>query len=164
MQKTLLHARLAAVLSTHPTVGGLMDLCEANFAMMQRLCPGLDRMRGEYESRLSGVAPLRLRILEQTAYTTLVQVTHFFPGDPAEEPDPEARLRVYRDARQLEVTELRQSMLPLARLYSHPGLLQKWRANFFVARWLQFCISQGHCFAVTGPVHRAGDRRTAAVA
>lgn len=160
----MLHERLNVLLATHPTVGGLMDLCEANFAIMRRLCPGLEKMRGEYESHPAGAVPLRLRILEQTTYTTLVQVTHFFPRDPGEDPDPEACLRVYRDARQVEVLALRQSMLPLARLYSHPGLVQKWRANLFVARWLQFCVSQGHCFAVTEAVRRSGRRRAAAVA
>jgi uncharacterized protein YqiB (DUF1249 family) len=141
-----------------------MELCEANFYLIQRLCPGLMGMRGAYESQLSGVAPLHLTILEQTAYTTLLQLTHLFPHDPGVDPDPDASLRVYRDACQVEVIELRQSVLPLARLYDHPGLEQKWRANLFVARWLRFCLAQGHCFAVTDQAHLHGDRYAAAIA
>ena len=164
MQKTALHDRLAPLLAARPTVGGLMELCEANFSLIQRLCPVLKRMRGGYESRPPGVAPLHLTIIEQTAHTTFVRLTHLFPHDSGLEPDPDASLRIYRDARQVEVLELRQSVLPVARLYAHPGLHQKWRANLFVSRWLQFCLAQGHCFAVAGQVHCRDDSFAAALA
>ena len=55
-------------------------------------------------------------------------------------------LRVYHDARQVEVENLRQQTLPTHKLYEAPGLLNKWRLNLFVAKWLVFCVRQGHLF------------------
>lgn len=164
MQRNVLNDRLVPLLTARPTVGGLMELCEANFALIQQLCPGLKRMRGEYESRPAGVARLHLTVVEQTAYTTLLRLTHLFSHEPGLDPDPDASLRIYRDARQVEVLELRQSVLPLARLYAHPGLEQKWRANLFVSRWLQFCLAQGHCFAMPETNYRRGGSYAVAIA
>ena len=59
-------------------------------------------------------------------------------------PDPDATLRVYHDAEQVEVLDLRQTVLPLPRGPHYPELRDKWRANLFLSKWLSFCISQGH--------------------
>ena len=64
----------------------------------------------------------------------------------AEQADPDALLRVYHDARQVEVEALRQQTLPTHRLYEAPGLMNKWRVNLFVFKWLVFCLRQGHLF------------------
>jgi uncharacterized protein YqiB (DUF1249 family) len=91
---------------------------------------------------------LYLEIQEQAPYTTQVRLTHLFadPGADAPRPDPDVCLRVYHDARQVEVLDLSQSVLPLRRIYAHPALADKWRANLFLSKWLAFCVRQGHCF------------------
>ena len=124
-----------------------MEICDQNYRWVMRLAPGLASMSEVHQSRPHGTAPLHLEILEQTPYTTLVRLTHLFVHDGPPDADPDIRLRLYHDARQCEVISLRQSILPLDRLYHHPGLEQKWRANQFVDRWLQFCLLQGHRFA-----------------
>lgn len=134
------------MLARGPTVGALMDLCEGNFLMLARLMPRVTEMTGEYVSHPTGAAPLQLEVLEHTPYTTLVRLTHLFGHEGSGEPDPDARLRIYHDARQAEVVDLRQSVLPLGGLYDAPGLVQKWRANHFAWRWLQFCLEQGYSF------------------
>jgi len=137
--------RLHQILGTRPTVGTLMELCESNYQLLLRLAPALASLRGRHLSQRAKAADLHLQVLEQTAYTSLVRLTHYFVDDGHCEPD--AELRIYHDARQVEVVNLRQSALPMERLYDHPGLEQKWKANQFVARWLLFCLSQGHLFA-----------------
>ena len=63
------------------------------------------------------------------------------------EPEPDVLLRVYHDAEQVEVIDLKQSSLPVHSLYEAPGLLNKWQVNLFVSKWLAFCVYQGHRFS-----------------
>lgn len=157
MRRRTVNARVRAWLSGGPTVGNLMELCERNFTLLGRLSPDLAVMAGAYRSVVPGAAALQLDVLEQNRYTTVVRLTHVFAGDGCHDPDPDARVRIYHDARQAEVVELRQSVLPVAGLYDHPGLQQKWRANLFLGRWLQFCIVQGHSFTNAEPERRRHD-------
>jgi uncharacterized protein len=151
-----------------PTVGGLMALCEENFILLSRLAPHLKEQRGLIVSRRLGNVDLHLTIVEQSRFTSLVRLTHWFPG-PAlgwgphpysgrtGEPvgfgaDPDARLRIYHDARQVEVLDLHQTALPLRAQYQPPALDAKWYANLFLGKWLRFCLDQGHRF---GPGYEA---------
>lgn len=150
MQFALDRAFLLKLIAGHPDVGALMSLCEENFALLRRLAPELNTYPvGQHFSRRPGTVDLSLEIEEQARYTTLVHLTHRFTDaeTPETHSDPDARLRVYHDARQVEVLELRQSILPLRTQYAHPALADKWRANLFLSKWLMFCLRQGHGFA-----------------
>jgi len=146
MQARLDQSRTMKLLSSAPTVGALVELCEQNYRLVLSLAPDLVAFSGLQRSQPHGTAALHLHVLEQTSYTTLVRLTHLFVHDGRPDPDPDIHLRLYHDACQSEVISLRQSILPLERLYHHPGLEQKWRANQFLSRWLQFCLLQGHQF------------------
>lgn len=134
------------LLCTEPTVGALMDLCEESYGHLLRMVPGLGTEQGAHRSSLDGHVDLHLHILEQARYTTLLRLTHRFEGGTGPGQEPDAVLRAYHDARQVEVLELRQQDLPLERLFESPGLRNRWRANLFVSRWLAFCARQGHRF------------------
>ncbi|WP_242523147.1 DUF1249 domain-containing protein [Thiocystis minor] len=138
----------ACLLSGRPNVGALMSLCEENHGRLLRLAPRLRDATGRLTSRRSGGVDLLLEVEEQAPYTTQLRLTHVFhlPGSTDPRPDPNARLRVYHDARQVEILDLRQSVLPLRGGYQHPALADKWQANLFLAKWLTFCLRQGHCF------------------
>lgn len=142
----------ACVLSGRPNVGALMSLCEENHGRLLRLAPGLRDAAGRLTSRRGGGVDLLLEVEQQARYTTQLRLTHVFhlPGSTDPRPEPNARLRVYHDARQVEVLELRQSALPLRGGYRHPALADKWQANLFLAKWLTFCLRQGHCFQYRG--------------
>ncbi|QIK39107.1 DUF1249 domain-containing protein [Caldichromatium japonicum] len=125
---------------------------------LRRLAPGLrDYPLGRLISRCPGAVDLALEIEAQAPYTTSLRLTHLFAAS-AGHSEPDARLRVYHDARQVEILSLRQSILPLRVGYAPPALSDKWRANLFLSKWLQFCCSQGHGFAPT-----ALDRSSCAV-
>ena len=128
------------------TVGDLMALCEENYRHLHSLVPQLRRLQGEHCSSRPDHQDLHLRVIEQTPYTTLIRLTYRFPHADEGVCDPDALLRVYHDARQVEVEDLRQQTLPTERLYEAPGLENKWRLNLFVGRWLAFCLAQGHLF------------------
>ena len=159
-----------------PSVGALMGLCEENFALISRLAPNLKEQRGLVVSRRQGHVDLYLTIAEQSRYTSLVRLTHWFPGPPFAwdahpslgrpgeslgfGADPDAQLRIYHDARQVEVLDLRQTVLPMHTQYQSPALDAKWRANLFLGKWLAFCLQAGHRFGHGGdaPVRTiAGD-------
>ncbi len=135
-------------LDESPSVGDLLALCEENYGHLHSLAPQLRRLRGEYCSSRPDHQDLHLTILEQTPYTTLLRLTYQFANSAGGVADPNALLRVYHDARQVEAEDLHQQSLPTRRLYQAPGLVNKWRLNLFVAKWLTFCIRQGHLFVV----------------
>ena len=164
MQRTCCPLAEPGTLSGRPTVGALMSLCEENFVLLARLAPELREQRGALVSRGKGGLDLHLIVEEQSPYTTLVRLTHYFPstvsgvdgaadrpGDCPERPcgpgaDPDLRLRIYHDARQAEVESLRQTALPMRSDYQRPALDAKWKVNCFLSRWLRFCLHEGYRF------------------
>lgn len=129
-----------------PTVGSLMALCEDNYKLLLRMAPDLPELRGTYRSQLADHTDLFLEVSEQAPYTSLIHLTYYFQHEAGQQPDPDATLRVYHDARQVEVLDLRQRALPMDRLYDAPALLNKWKGNLFLSKWLAFCHYQGHFF------------------
>lgn len=134
-----------------PTVGNLMSLCEENYCLLMQLIPELRRIQGEMRSVRPHDLDLHLEILEQAPYTTLLRLTYYFPHSDGlvhrlRDPDPDALLRVYHDAGQVEVLDLRQTALPLHNNYRYPALETKWKVNQFFAKWLAFCLQRGHSF------------------
>jgi len=140
------NVQLQKWLDRTPSVGDLLSLCEENYRHLQSLVPQIRRLQGSHCSCRPEHQDLHLTIIEQTPYTTLIRLTYRFADSMGGSPDPDALLRVYHDARQVEVEDLRQHILPTHRLYEAPGLLNKWRLNLFVSKWLTFCLSQGHLF------------------
>jgi hypothetical protein len=139
------------VTSRRPSVGTLMALCEENYTVLRRLVPDLASLRGELRSQGPGGIDLHLEIIEQSRYTTLLRLTYLFPYEDdrihrVPQADPDALLRVYHDARQVEVIDLRQTALPLHNHYQSPALDAKWKANLFISKWLGYCALLGHRF------------------
>ncbi len=139
-----------------------MALCEENFTLLMRLAPNLRDASGVLHSRRTGGADLHLAVQEQSPYTTLLRLTYYFPSNdtPGLRPEPDAHLRSYHDARQVEILDLRQTVLPLRANYAAPALAHKWRANLFLSKWLRFCLQQGHRFgphAQVSPLHADDD-------
>jgi uncharacterized protein YqiB (DUF1249 family) len=147
-----------------PGLGSLMQLCEENHLTLLRLMPDMRGLRGTHRSGLHGL-DLYLEILEQTPYTTLLHLTYYFPHVDCHRPDPDATLRAYHDAGQVEVLDLSQTALPLSRGPHYPTLAQKWKANLFLSKWLSYCVSQGHRFpgGEPGGEHFRGPGRSLAI-
>lgn len=139
------------VRSGRPTVGNLLDLCEENYRALMRLIPHLRQIQGEERSVREQDQDLHLEVLEQAPYTTLLRLTYYFPHNDGlvhrlKKADPDALLRAYHDSGQVEVLDLRQTALPLRTRYRYPALEAKWKVNLFLAKWLAFCLTQGHNF------------------
>jgi len=134
-----------------------MRLCEENYRRLKRLAPGLANWRGDLCSPGQDGMGLHLEVIEQTRFTSLLRLTYLFPQAEGQEhrlplADPDALLRAYHDARQVEVLDLRQTILPLHNHYRSPALEAKWRANLFLGKWLAYCVRSGHLFEVDTPL------------
>jgi uncharacterized protein YqiB (DUF1249 family) len=144
----LLHCR-ADLFGASPNVGGLMALCEENYSALMRLAPSLATLSGCVSSKPACRAELKLTVIEQARYTTSLRLTHAFEGssDESQPPaEPDAVLRAYHDAEQVEVLSLRQTVLPILSHYDAPALAAKWRANLFLSKWLGYCLGEGYRF------------------
>ncbi len=127
-------SQVAPLLDRAPTVGQLLDLCEENYGLLLEMAPQLRRQEGLLKSARPGHMDLYLEVLEQTPYTTVVHLTYYFSHQQGQVPDPDAVLRVYHDAAQVEVVDLRQSALPLVAGYHYPSLLNKWKVQLFLSK------------------------------
>lgn len=136
------------MLDGRPTVGNLMDQCEENYHYLLRIAPRLRSMKDRHTASVAGHISLHLEILEQTRYTTLIHLTHHFEHGDGVQADPDAVLRVYHDAGQVEVLELKQHVLPLVREPDMSSLKRKWRLNLFLSKWLGYCCRQGYRFGL----------------
>jgi uncharacterized protein YqiB (DUF1249 family) len=128
-----------------------MALCEENYGALRRLVPDVATRRGEGRSQCAGGMDLHLEVIDQAPHTTLLRLTYFFPFEDERvhrlpQADPDALLRAYHDARQVEVIDLRQTALPLHNHYRSPALDAKWKANLFLSKWLGYCVLLGHHF------------------
>jgi uncharacterized protein YqiB (DUF1249 family) len=141
---------LAALLQGRPSLGALLELCDENYGLLLRLAPDLRHLQGRHRSHAADGIALHLEIQAQTPYTSLLQLTHQFPEEQGLVDDPAALLRVYHDARQLEVLQLRQQALPLVNRPDLSALQRKWRLNLFLSKWLGYCLRQGYGFAPQG--------------
>ncbi|MBK5930487.1 DUF1249 domain-containing protein [Halochromatium salexigens] len=150
------------LLAAAPNVGGLMALCEENYAALLRLAPALPRLRGPLRSKPHGHAELLLAVVDQSRYTSTLRLTHLLHADGAtgQQPsEPDALLRAYHDAEQVEVLSLRQTVLPVLSHYERPALAAKWRVNLFVSKWLGYCLREGHGFPASASLTAADGRR-----
>lgn len=129
----------------------LMELYEANYIRLRRLCPGLSSIAHRAVSSVPGALDLHLEILERRRYTTTLLLTYYFRcEDGPPRANPNLVVRLYHDARQAEVLsgscrrsrrEIRVQELPW-----DSALACKWRLNRFLFKWLGYCLHQGHRF------------------
>lgn len=130
-----------------PSLGLLVELSGENYHRLMALAPAMKDMHGSYSSQSRQSAGLVLEVREHTAYTSLVYLSHHFTGtDGLVESGPNAHLRLYHDAQQLDVLAIDCAGLAPLNLYVAPSLLNKWRANRFLSKWLAYCQEQQHGF------------------
>ncbi len=125
-------------LSRGRSFAGLVDLWESNFRRLQRLLPQLDLEKDSARSLSHTDAPLYLEILERNPYTLTLMLTYRLArqGDT-----PRLRVRIYRDAKVAQAMDAE----PAA-----PGenLQRQWERNLLLNKWLEYCLSHGHGFAL----------------
>ena len=128
-------------------------MCEGNFARVLRLVPDLARITDGAVARVPGKPALHLRLLERSAFTMIVELTHDFTGCFNMLAEPAVRIKVCFDAGTVEM--LCDSVRPLV----HDALLDvvdpsavldyKWSMNYFLTRWLDHCVRSEYRFCTS---------------
>ncbi|MFZ8986122.1 MAG: DUF1249 domain-containing protein [Steroidobacteraceae bacterium] len=128
---------------------GLMTLYESNFHRLGWL--GLDPLHlpDLSRSRIDDDLPLELRVIERCRYTTVANLSYVFTTGLLPEREPGLEMRVYHDARLVEVSDLgRDPCVPQAvRVRVPTSLDQRWARNMLLNKWLDYCFERGHGFA-----------------
>nr|WP_298167548.1 DUF1249 domain-containing protein [uncultured Pseudomonas sp.] len=132
----------------------LQAACEANYARLMQLLPGMReqpqprRVALSQGEHLLGV--LALEVVESCPYTSTIQVRqeHSLPWLPV----PQLEVRVYHDARMAEVVGA-QSARRFRGIYPYPNAAmhqpdEKTQLNLFLGEWLSHCLACGHEMAL----------------
>ena len=131
-------------------LAGLQAACEANYARLMRLLPG---MRTEQRSRRIAMTQadqmlgvLTLEVIQASPYTTTLRVSqeHSLPWLPV----PRMEVQVYHDARMAEVISAEHARR-LRGIYPYPNAHmhqpdEKAQLNLFLGEWLSHCLACGH--------------------
>jgi len=135
----------------------LMQLYESNYLRLHQLCGDPARLTGELCSRVGRDCDLRINVLDRSAYTVTLQLTHLFGGPVGAYPDPvlttypDVRIRAYCDARLVQAQEWADAPVLAApqrgRAVLDRELHQRWSYNIMLNKWLEYCLDLGHRFA-----------------
>lgn len=129
---------------------GLMALYESNYRRFLRLVP---ETAIPFDQAVSDGIDHRLylRVLERCRYTLTVHLTHWFGDGDLARPDPNLKLRIYRDAGLAEAiycdASSRYAALAGVPHINHRVLAAQWPRNLLLNKWLAYCLQQGHGFS-----------------
>ena len=126
----------------------LMETYGENFQRLSRMFQPQALPAGRYESRLPGALDLVVDVLAQHPYTVEMRLSYRMRDAATGQPDPSAYVRLYRDARQAEVTHSYvgrhwQDVLGL-RPSVQAMVGHRLRMNSFLHQWLEYLDAQGH--------------------
>lgn len=130
----------------------LEQLCESNYRKIFKLIPDLRIVK----DKVIGLAPnqtcLHLEVVERGAYTMTIELSHHFDKAPDKPPLPVVRIVIYLDAHLAEV--LSDHARPgVNRAFKDFSFCReivnyKWRLNFFLEKWLDYCLAKNYRFPV----------------
>lgn len=144
--------------NTPGSFSGLMSLYESNYQRLVRLVPETDFPFDKAVSRSELDRDLHLTVLERAKYTVTLHLSYWFTEGKASVPDPDLRIRVYRDAELAEVQHVGHFSRIADRTGFDPAdetmLRSKWGRNLLLNKWLEFLLSHGHGFAGAGRPRR----------
>ena len=122
---------------------GLMDLYEQNYIRLRQIVPDLT-VADQMISSVPGHTDLYLSVKQRCKYTTMLSMTYRFGGSGNYLFEPDLHLKVYHDARVVEVQHLLKRQHGL--VHTDHMIGHKWTMNRFLYKWLGFCLYQGHFF------------------
>ena len=148
----------------------LMGLYAENYQRMGRLFDVPALRKGVYLSRCPQGLDVVVEVLEIHAYTVDLRLSYRMDAPVTGRPDPSAYVRIYRDARQAEVTHcyIGRQWQDVLGLHPLPKVMfgHRLRMNSFLNKWLEYLSSQGHGphTLVPMPLDAPSDEATLAIA
>lgn len=132
------------------SLGGLLTLYESNYIKLGGLLPELGCLQGEYYSTSPRDLRLHLTVVSTERYTMDLSLTYLFAGDGEVVADPDLQLRIYFDARMVEVVAwagiVRHRELRRLRRTTARELDVRWARNIMLAKWLDYLGDHAHHF------------------
>ena len=133
----------------------LQGVQEEIFRQLQLLIPDAVAFHDALKSQVSGSPTLRMQVLERHPYTTFLRLTYEFRDGDDRSYAPDAHIRLYRDARLAEATSYNTEQGCTRDAHpSYPGrhqLIEAWRRNRALDRWLNYLLTQGHSLSTMRP-------------
>jgi uncharacterized protein YqiB (DUF1249 family) len=128
----------------------LEQVCASNYEKLFRLIPDLCAVKDTAIGKAPNNTTLHLQIIEQTAYTLTIELSHRFSKKPDELLEPAVRIRIYLDAQLAEVLS-DHARASVTHVFKDFGLCReimnyKWRLNFFLQKWLDHCLTKDYRF------------------
>ena len=129
-----------------------MALYEGNFIKLSSLAPGMIRgPTGAHGlSRTAKDLDLHLAVDAVTRYTVDLRLTYLFAEVEGPAADPDLHLRLYLDARMVEVlgwsVSHRHDVLRQLAATSARELDRRWSRNIMLGKWLDYLGDRGHAF------------------
>ena len=128
--------------------GWLMALYAENFTRFQQLFDVVPLAVGQYCSTVGDGLDVHIEIIEQHAYTTELRMSYGMRDPVTGMADPSAHVRLYRDARQIEVTHCYagRRWQDVIGMFPPPQHLldHRLRMNTFLGKWVLYLAEQGH--------------------
>jgi uncharacterized protein YqiB (DUF1249 family) len=131
-----------------------MTLYESNYIKLSQLTANFDWPTSVFVSVVTRDKDLHAELVRREPYTTTLKLTYWF-DEPSGEllADPDLILRVYHDARLVEVVSGRElhchhKLRELAAATSDLG--RRWRANMMLNKWLDYLCDVGHTLGPAG--------------
>jgi len=129
----------------------MMMVYEVNYMRLMRLVPNLRSMVETVVSKNSDMPDICLSIVEHCKYTTTLCLTHNLKIDGKIIPDLNMKIRVYHDAKVVEVIGYQyESRFAPYYPYPNPRMrhhFEKRQINLFFSEWLKYCEMRGIRFS-----------------
>lgn len=127
-----------------------MALYEANFIRLSSIIRDLQALDGERVSRTLHDLDLHLSVVCVARFTLDLRLTYLFDGPAGGEAEPDLQLRLYLDARMVEVTgrpamSRHPFLASMAQRWRRP-LDRRWAENLMLGKWLDYLAEKGHAF------------------
>ncbi len=122
----------------------LEQICEANYQKLLQLIPLLFTIDANAVGTAKQKTTLHLRVLERNPYTLTIELNHCFHHNQRTTLAPAVIIRIYRDAKSAEVLR-DHAREDLERVIKNPAhstdiMDYKWRLNYFLTKWLDYCL------------------------
>ena len=125
-----------------------MALYETNYFLLSHLIPDLRRAQDDMAAQIPNRLILFSQVLETSKYTKTLYLTHYYHDAHQSECTPGLILRVFFDSQQAEVLSWTnpESFAHINKTqFSYlSDIHSKWQVNYFLAKWLQYCLQQGY--------------------
>ncbi|MBU2569038.1 MAG: DUF1249 domain-containing protein [Gammaproteobacteria bacterium] len=128
----------------------LETICASNYQKLLSLIPNIRNLAQSAVGKASKKPDLQLEVLERSAHTLTVKLSHRFDQLPNDLWVPDVTVRIYLDAELAEVLR-DHARSDVSRVYKDPGKISeilnyKWQLNYFLLKWLDHCLSINYQF------------------